>query len=435
VNSYVREDAGYDTDQLAEMVGISSSTLSRWESGKRARGAAWQLYCTILYKLQHRQDPGLGLCPRCATAPAQPPAPAIDSVVQVRLPARGARRPAPPSAVSETNPAARLMARLSPELAATVGFDPGPRPVQHRPFVWWRLPDRFERARNPYVIALRMNLPLAAAASGALLPSAPLEHHSRPDFNAKTTGLWLVDLTDYDPGETRLPVPFTSDGQHPTGPDWYTTDAVRTATLRGSQPRPTEGWLCPEKGRAYLAPWYKHVRETQLELLRRLDVDTDDNAEPEPMLRSLQKLPEHPDRLGRGLLRALADAEAALLTSGEDTEPAWLPAARLTLQDRAAAELHRKLVLAAETTRLLPLAATCHTVWFGTPTTDIFQLIARTRGEQRPSGFRLSGRPGGSRLLGHAPLDAYSDLVADLDLADAEAPAALEALIADPLAP
>lgn len=324
----------------------------------------------------------------------------------------------------------RLMLATRPTLATFNTRDLSGRPPTEIPGQWWRAPHRFEHKHHPVVIALRTTLPFAAAASGRRLPTAPLVHCHFPRFDPTVEGVWRVDLRDFFPHEPRLPVPFTSDGQPPTGPGWYPTDAVHYAISHGCAPQPIEAWLSPQPSKPHLNPWYQRLRDAQITVISSLGLDSEVDPDPQRMLAALERLPQHGDAVNRALLAAIAATEAdAVLAPAATDDPPWLPDAREALLVRAATAQHRRLHLTARATRLFPLAATYHWLLYSAPTADVFHITPRHRAEGQTQGLRLGARPGSVQPVGHARLQDYADLVASLTPGDPDTPDLLEALI------
>ncbi|MFG2825170.1 hypothetical protein ACGFX4_37810 [Kitasatospora sp. NPDC048365] len=325
-----------------------------------------------------------------------------------------------------------LMGLTRPELAANHLHDPFPGPARGSVRLWARTPSTRELKRDSVVVALRTTLPFVnAASSDTRLPVAQPRHFNNPAFDRKRAGRWLVDLSGF-PHDERMPVPFTADGRPCDGPDWYPTAAVAYAAQR-IEVRPLEGWLCPDGGKPYLVPWYERLRDAQIAVLQRTGVSTEHrrDAAPEParMLADLLGMREHADPVDLAVLDAIAETEAAAVLEPAEGEPGWAAYAREELLARAAANLHRKLLITSRATLLFPLAVTPHLVLYSAPSPDVFHVIAREHPKDAPASFSLGGRPGGVQPAGYAALADYTDLVACLQPEDPAAPALLNSLL------
>ncbi|MFJ9871504.1 hypothetical protein ACIRVI_00350 [[Kitasatospora] papulosa] len=317
-----------------------------------------------------------------------------------------------------------LIARGVPS-ALTTCTDPAPceAPPGHRlagedtladtDIDWWRPPTP-EEASRPHVVCFAVNLHHFADSNNLRVSDAPAHHVFHPDFDPKTPGSWLVDLSDNDP-HPLLPPAFASQGLA-----WHTTPALAYAALRGLRPQPVRAWLRHGKTVPYFDPWYKHVRLARLAVLDSLgltnDLDTPD------LLAALRDLPRA-DRVQRALLNALdataqdaftvldqapAQPDQALLTSWPTPhDPTWRPDLRAAATANARANVHRKLSRTARDGHF-PLAVADGHLLYATRTPDLTEIT-----EAPNCDFRIGLSPGQIRPVAVRPMAWYQAQCSD----------------------
>jgi DNA-binding transcriptional regulator YiaG len=150
--------------------------------------------------------------------------------------------------------------------------------LMEEPYSWCR-PLTDDECMQPYLVAIDVNMAFAAAANGLTVGLNGPTHLKNPAFDPALPGSWLVDLSHVDPahGSTvdagRLPSPFTSTGERPTGPAWYATPTVAYAVELGFDVAPIEAYVRTQAGR-YLDPWYKRLRDAYVATMADLGVTT-----------------------------------------------------------------------------------------------------------------------------------------------------------------
>ena len=294
--------------------------------------------------------------------------------------------PAPPEA-PEAHPLAR--GRL-PEQA-----------MEEEAWDWSRPPSHQETAEFPHAVGLDTNLAFAAAASGLSvgLNAAP-RHVSAPTFDKKIPGAWFCDLTHaaLDP---RLPSPFTTTGQAPTVPAWYTTPTLAYAQELEIEVRPIEAYLRDDYG-PYLTPWYERIRNAYLATMADLGVHEKIPqadylaamkrlATADPTLLGLLAAIKATAKGGLGKLReGPRDITAPYARWAALNKPTWRPDIRAAVVSRARVTLHRKMRKMAEETGRYPLAVLADCA--------VYPAHAPTALDVLPPGPEQQGVPGLLRL-------------------------------------
>ncbi|WP_228473794.1 telomere-associated protein Tap, partial [Streptomyces calidiresistens] len=264
----------------------------------------------------------------------------------------------------------------------------------------------------PHAVGLDLNTAFLAAAARLVVGLSGPEHATRPTFDKKIPGSWLVDLShiELDP---RLPSPFTPDGSRPTGPAWYQTHTVAYAQELGFNVHPLEGFLRRETG-AYLDPWHDRLKTAYLDTLADLGV-TKDLSEEE----FLVAMERHQD-VDPALVAVLAAIKATVKGGVgklrerpqgrhyRDGEPwpalsrsTWRPDIRAAVISKARVNMHRKMRKTAEFTGLYPLAVLSDCVVYPSPGPSPLDFLPYSAsGKPQPGAFRLGPTPGLAKLEG-----------------------------------
>jgi hypothetical protein len=243
-------------------------------------------------------------------------------------------------------------------------------------YEWTRDPQLLTDAEctRSFAVGIDVNTAFLAAANRLVVGLGAPVHVTRPVFDKKTPGSWLVDLSgiELDP---RLPSPFTPHGTRPEGPAWYATPTVAyAAELIDTYGlpialRPLEAWIRTESG-AYLDPWYKHLAEAYKQTMADLGVvsgmtETEFLA---AMVRHKQIDPGKAAVLsaikstvkgGIGKLRERPQGTGYKF--GERwpalERPTWRPDIRAAVISAARVNMHRKVVKTALATQTAPATA------------------------------------------------------------------------------
>ncbi|MGW1272057.1 telomere-associated protein Tap [Streptomyces sp. NPDC002491] len=300
--------------------------------------------------------------------------------------------PAPPEAPAE-HPVAQ---------GWTGGF------LDEEAYQWVRDPELLSDAECllPWAVGLDVNTAFLAAAARLTVGLSGPQHHSRPTFDAKAPGCWLVDLShiELDP---RLPSPFTPTGARPTGPAWYETRTVAYAQELGGDVRPLEAYLRRETG-AYLDPWHERLKAAYVDTMADLGVTPD--LTDEAFLAAM----EHHKDVDPGMAAVLAAVKATVkggvgklrerpqgrhYKDGERwpalERPTWRPDIRAAVISKARVNMHRKLRNTAAATGLYPLAVLSDCVVYPSPGRSPLDFLPySTSGKPLPGVFRLGATPG-----------------------------------------
>ncbi|MDK1475851.1 helix-turn-helix transcriptional regulator [Streptomyces sp. 549] len=227
-----------------------------------------------------------------------------------------------------------------------------------------------ECARS-YAVGIDVNTAFLAAANRLVVGLGPPTHVRRPEFDKKTPGSWLVDLSGItlDP---RLPSPFTPHGEPPTGPAWYATPTVAYARELVDRygldcpVTPVEAWLRTESG-PYLDPWYKHLADAYKATMADLGVVTGMSApdflaamekhkEADPATAAVLSAIKSTVKGGIGKLRERP--QGAGYRYGERwpalERPTWRPDIRAAVIAAARVNMHRKVLATALATQSAP---------------------------------------------------------------------------------
>ncbi|MBN3932345.1 helix-turn-helix transcriptional regulator [Streptomyces verrucosisporus] len=275
----------------------------------------------------------------------------------------------------------------------------------------------------PFAVGLDINTAFLAAAARLAVGLSGPEHVTRPVFDKKVPGCWLVDLShvDLDP---RLPSPFTPTGERPEGPAWYATPTVAYAQELGYDVRPAEAYLRRDSG-AYLDPWHDRLKAAYLDTLADLGVTRDltDTAylaamerhkHTDPALVMVLAAIKATVKGGIGKLRERPQGRHH--RDGERwpalQRPTWRPDIRAAVISRARVNMHRKMLRTAEATGLYPLAVLSDCVVYPSPGDSPLDFLPRTAsGKPLPGSFRLGPSPGLCKVEGVAQLAWAVDLM------------------------
>ncbi|MEU0786817.1 helix-turn-helix domain-containing protein [Streptomyces sp. NPDC006173] len=244
---------------------------------------------------------------------------------------------------------------------------PPEQAMEEEAWDWSRLPDQQETVEFPNVVGLDTNMAFVVAASSLSVGrNAPPRHVVAPAFDAKAPGAWYCDLS-HAPHDPHLPSPFTTTGQAPTGPAWYTTVTLAYAKELKIEVRPIEAYVRDDHG-PYLNPWYEKLRDAYLATMADLGVHKDTTqadylnamkelATADPALLALLAAIKATGKGGLGKLREGPRAITAPYTRWPALDqPTWRPDIRAAVVSRARVTLHRKMRRLAETTGRYPLA-------------------------------------------------------------------------------
>ncbi|GAA3399228.1 telomere-associated protein Tap [Streptomyces roseoviridis] len=347
----------------------------------------------------------------------------------------------PPTRASAPDESGRRHSVHNPGSLGTQPLDPAPceapdgHPVlAHLPRFHVRGPDErlFEEAydwareltddecMHRHLVGVDVNMAFAAGANGAVVGlAAPPVHVTNPDFDPKTPGSWLVDLSHVDLSHVLvagqraqlrgdlLPSPFTPTGERPTGPAWYATPTVAYAMELGYTVAPLEAWVRPEAGR-YLDGWYKRLRDAYIATMA--DLGVGEKLDPARYLAAMdgyrQRDPEAAIVLDAikqtvkgGIGKLQERARGGGWRPGEPwpalARPTWRPDIRATVISRARINMHRKMVNLAAATGRYPVAVLSDCAVYaadGPSPLDVLPYDAA--GKTVPGSFRIGVSPG-----------------------------------------
>lgn len=269
-----------------------------------------------------------------------------------------------------------------------------------------------EECLLPCAIGLDLNTAFLAAAARLTVGLSAPEHVTRPRFDKKIPGSWLVDLShiDLDP---RLPSPFTPAGERPAGPAWYQTHTVAYAQELGYNVQPTEAYLRRETG-AYLDPWHDRLKTAYVDTLADLGV-TKDLSDPE-FLAAMERHKDADPALAAVLAAIKATVKGGVGKLRERPQgrhykdgqrwpalerPTWRPDIRAAVISKARVNMHRKMANMARMTGLYPLAVLSDCVVYPSPGRSPLDFLPySTSGKPIPGAFRLGPTPGLAKLEG-----------------------------------
>nr|WSX25636.1 transcriptional regulator [Streptomyces tubercidicus] len=283
-----------------------------------------------------------------------------------------------------------------------------------------------EEALMGYLVGIDTNAAYCAAANALTVGlSTPPQHVTRPAFDPKRPGCWLVDLSHVDLSRVMvggqwqtlrgdlMPSPFTWTGDHPTGPAWYTTQTVGYAVELGYEVEPLEAWLRPEAGR-YLDHWHKRLRGAFVDTMAALGVTTD--MTPEQYLAAME---HHKDRdpdqaivlsaikatIKGGIGKLRQKPRGGGWRPGQPwpalQRPTWRPDIQAAVVAKARINMHRKIINHAVATGAYPVALLAdNAVYAATGPSALDVVPYDADGKPVPGGWRLGVSPGLMKLEG-----------------------------------
>ncbi|MFD7626764.1 telomere-associated protein Tap [Streptomyces sp. NPDC059851] len=269
----------------------------------------------------------------------------------------------------------------------------------------WARPLTDEECLKPYVVGIDVNMAFAAGANGAVVGLGAPTRATRPAFDAKVPGCWLVDLShvELDP---RLPSPFTPTGERPQGPAWYATPTVAYAVELGYDVAPVEGYLREETGR-YLDAWYQRLRDAYVATMADLGVTT--GMEPQAFLDAMARHREVDPDLALVLSAVKATVKGGIGKLRERPRgggwrpgqpwpallrPTWRPDIRAAVISRTRINMHRKMLKLAAATGRFPVAVLSDCAVYASDGPSPLDFLPYEDGKPLKGGFQLGVSPG-----------------------------------------
>ncbi|MDF3293049.1 telomere-associated protein Tap [Streptomyces silvisoli] len=266
----------------------------------------------------------------------------------------------------------------------------------------------------PFAVGIDINTAFLAAAARLTVGLGSPVHVDRPSFDKKVPGSWYVDLShvELDP---RLPSPFTSTGERPSGPAWYQTNTVAYAQELGYEVTPVEAFLRYETG-AYLDPWHDRLRAAYVATMGDLGVPVGGDVGERAFLEAMEQHKQTDPGLvcvlsaikstvkgGIGKLRERPQGRH--YRDGERwpalERPTWRPDIRAAVIAKARVNMHRKMLNVAKATGRYPLAVLSDCVVYPSPGPSPLDFLPLTEdGRILPGTFRLGASPGMAKLEG-----------------------------------
>ncbi|MGW8375645.1 helix-turn-helix domain-containing protein [Streptomyces sp. ODS28] len=276
-----------------------------------------------------------------------------------------------------------------------------------------------EECLKPHVVGIDVNLAFAAAANGALVGLGAPRHVTRPAFDPKIPGSWLVDLSHIDLSRVKvgkqwsqlegalLPSPFTPTGHRPEGPAWYATPTVEYALELGYEVQPLEAYLRPDSTR-YLDRWYKRLRDAYVATMADLGVES--GSSPREFLAAMEGYKERDPQLAAVVSAIKATVKGGIGKLRERPRgggwkpgrpwpalerPTWRPDIRAAVISRARTGMHRKILNLAAATGRYPVAVLSDcAVYAADGPSPLDVLPYDTAGKTVPGSFRIGVSPG-----------------------------------------
>ncbi|WP_329266560.1 telomere-associated protein Tap [Streptomyces sp. NBC_01451] len=288
--------------------------------------------------------------------------------------------------------------------------------LMEEPYDWCR-PLTDDECRNPYLVAVDINMSFAAAANSLTVGlDGPTHLTNRPAFDPKLPGSWLVDLSHVDlarvkvNGRTvdadRLPSPFTPKGDRPVGPAWYATPTVAYAVELGFEVAPIEAYVRLQSGR-YLDPWYNRLRDAYVTVMADLGVTTAMSGHEfldamacskstDPTMALLAKAIKATAKGGIGKLRQRNRGQVPYYEPWPALKrETWRPDIRAAVLASQRVGIHRKLMKTAATADLYPVAIGTDAIVYPSPGPSPLDVLPYTEeGKPVPGTFRLGVSPG-----------------------------------------
>ncbi|MEO3977999.1 helix-turn-helix domain-containing protein [Streptomyces sp. CAU 1734] len=282
----------------------------------------------------------------------------------------------------------------------------------------WARPMTDAECTPRHLVGIDVNMAFAAGANGLNVGLGEAAHVTKPVFDPKLPGSWLVDLSHVDLSKVKvgkewveldgglLPSPFTPKGERPAGPAWYATPTVAYAVELGYEVRPTEAWVRYENGR-YLDGWYQRLRDAYLATMADLGVDPD--LPPEDFLAAMNGYKARDPELAIVVSAVKATVKGGLgklreRPRGENwrpgqpwralARPTWRPDIRAAVISRTRINLHRKIVKHAAFTGQYPIAILSDCVVYASHGETPLDFLPHRDGKPLPGGFKLGINPG-----------------------------------------
>ncbi|MFF2367828.1 telomere-associated protein Tap [Streptomyces sp. NPDC058122] len=283
----------------------------------------------------------------------------------------------------------------------------------------WARPLTDAECMRRNLVGIDVNMAFAAGANGLVVGLGAPTHVTRPVFDAKLPGSWLVDLSHVDLSRVQvakgkwadldgslLPSPFTPKGERPQGQAWYATPTVAYAVELGYDVRPVEAWVRHDNGR-YLDGWYQRLRDAYLATMADLGVSAD--MGPQEFLAAMNGYRERDAELaivvsaikatvkgGLGKLRERPRGEG--WKPGQPwralTRPTWRPDIRAAVISRTRINMHRKMIKHAAFTGQYPIAVLSDCAVYATDGESPLDFLPYRDGKPLPGGFKLGVNPG-----------------------------------------
>ncbi len=269
----------------------------------------------------------------------------------------------------------------------------------------WARPLTDDECLMPYVVGIDVNMAFAAGANGVVVGLGAPVHVTRPAFDPKVPGSWLVDLShvDLDP---RLPSPFTPTGERPTGPAWYATPTVAYAVELGCPVAPTEAYLRSETSR-YLDAWYQRLRDAYIATMADLGVAI--GMAPQAFLDAMTRHKQVDPDLAIVLSAIKATVKGGIGKLRERPRgggwrpgqpwpalqrPTWRPDIRAAVISRTRINMHRKMLRLAQATGQYPVAVLSDCAVYASGGPSPLDFLPYEDGKHLKGGFQLGVSPG-----------------------------------------
>lgn len=268
----------------------------------------------------------------------------------------------------------------------------------------WCRPLTDAECMKPFVVGIDINMAFAAAANRLTVGLGGPTHVTRPAFDPKLPGSWLVDLSHVSLDE-RLPSPFTPKGTAPEGPAWYATPTVAYAVELGHRVEPIEAYVRHESS-GYLDSWYQRLRDAYMKTMADLGVEPgmDEGEFLKAMAVHKQVDPEM--ALVLKAIKATAKGGIGKLRERPRTTPLfepwpalqrkeWRPDIRAAVLATTRVNMHRKMMKVAAAVDLYPVAVGTDCIVYPSDGPSPLDFLPHTpEGKPLPGGFRLGVSPG-----------------------------------------
>ncbi|WP_326813276.1 helix-turn-helix domain-containing protein (plasmid) [Streptomyces scopuliridis] len=269
----------------------------------------------------------------------------------------------------------------------------------------WARPLTDDECLQRYLVGIDVNMAFAAGANGAIVGLGAPTRVTRPVFDPKLPGSWLVDLSHVEMDE-RLPSPFTPRGERPEGPAWYATPTVAYAVELGYDVAPAEAYVRYENGR-FLDGWYNRLRDAYVATMADLGVTADlasadfltamaAHKQVDPQLAIVLSAVKATVKGGIGKLRERPRGGG--WRPGEPwpalKRPTWRPDIRAAVISRTRVNMHRKMAKHARATGQYPVAVLSDCAVYAADGPSPLDFLPYKDGKPLPGGFRLGVSPG-----------------------------------------